>query len=174
MNLSFTKNGVKHQPINNWELPDGSVIAIYQGNRGGNPDLDFIVKYKKDKNRLRAPSHTHWIVDLIIKSEYAPYEVKNFVSEWMDLYDKVEPFKNKEEMINYKFLYYEYFIEKYDSITNVGPFKLEFLSCLLELFIKCEKQTEGAFMFKNLLKLVMEYCEGKKDFYQVVSYSKRV
>lgn len=174
MKLSFTKNGVLHEPINNWELPDGSVIAIYQGSRGGNPDLDFIVKYKKDKSRLRAPSHTHWIVDLIIKSEYAPYEVNNFISEWLDLYDKVEPFKTKEEMSNYEFLYYEYFIEKYETITNVGPFKIEFLSCLLELFIKCEKQTEGAFMFKNLLKLIKEHCDGKKDFYQVISYSKRV
>ncbi len=45
---------------------------------------------------------------------------------------------------------------------------------MLELFIKCEKQTEGAFMFKKLLELVMEYCDGKKDFYQIVSHSKRV
>jgi hypothetical protein len=45
---------------------------------------------------------------------------------------------------------------------------------LIELFIKCEKQTKDAFMFKNLLTLVKDYCEGKKDFYQIVSYSKRV
>ena len=29
-------------------------------------------------------------------------------------------------------------------------------------------------MFRNLLVLVKEYCEGKKDFYQIVGYSKRV
>jgi hypothetical protein len=29
-------------------------------------------------------------------------------------------------------------------------------------------------MFKGLLKLMKEYCEGKKDFYQVVGHSKRV
>jgi len=51
---------------------DGNVLAIYQGSRGGNPDLDFIVKYKKTNSKLRAPSHTHWIVDLIIKSEHSP------------------------------------------------------------------------------------------------------
>ena len=174
MNLSFTKNGLKHEPINNWELPDGTKIAIYQGSRGGNPDLDFIVKYKNGNSRLRTPSHTHWIVDLIIKSEYAPYEVKNFVSEWVNLYDLIEPFKTKDEMKSYNFLYYEYFIEKYDTITNVGPLKIEFLCGLLELFIKCEKQTKDAFMFKKLLELVMEYCDGKKDFYQIISHSKRV
>lgn len=172
--LTFKKGGVTHEPLQYWEIDKKYKIAIYQGGRGARPDLDFIVKYKEEGKRLRTPSHTHWIVDLIIKSEYAPYEVKNFISEWLDLYDKVEPFKTKEEMSNYDFLYYEYFIEKYETITNVGPFKIEFLSCLLELFIKCEKQTEGAFMFKNLLKLIKEHCDGKKDFYQVISYSKRV
>jgi hypothetical protein len=29
-------------------------------------------------------------------------------------------------------------------------------------------------MFKGLLNLVKEYCEGTKDFYQIVGYSKRV
>jgi hypothetical protein len=29
-------------------------------------------------------------------------------------------------------------------------------------------------MFKNLLNLMKEYCDGTKDFYQVISYSKRV
>ena len=51
---------------------------------------------------------------------------------------------------------------------------MEFLSTLIELFIKCEKQNPNAFMFKNLLTLVKDFSEGKKDFYQVVSYSKRV
>jgi hypothetical protein len=51
---------------------------------------------------------------------------------------------------------------------------VEFLSALIELFIKCEKQTPGAFMFKNLLQLVRDFCNDKKDFYQLVSYSKRV
>jgi hypothetical protein len=45
---------------------------------------------------------------------------------------------------------------------------------LVELFSKCEKQSTGAFMFKNLLQLVKEYCDGKKDFYQIIGYSKRV
>jgi hypothetical protein len=29
-------------------------------------------------------------------------------------------------------------------------------------------------MFRGLLMLVKEYCEGRKDFYQIVGYSKRV
>ena len=70
--------------------------------------------------------------------------------------------------------YNDYFTEKYDSLQNLGVFSIEFLSAMIELFIKCEKQTPNAFMFKTLLVLIKDYCEGKKDFYQVVSYSKRV
>ena len=67
MNLTFKKNGVIHEPINHWELTDGNYLVMYQGSRGMNPELDFIIKYKTHKSRLRAPSHTQWIVDLIVK-----------------------------------------------------------------------------------------------------------
>jgi hypothetical protein len=45
---------------------------------------------------------------------------------------------------------------------------------MVELFCLCEKQTTGAFMFKTLLQQVIDFCEGKKDFFQIVGYSKRV
>jgi hypothetical protein len=176
MNLNFNKDGVTHTPLNQWELSDGTFLVIYQGSRGDNPELDFIIKYKstKIKSRLRAPSHTHWIVDLIIKSEYSPSDISNYIKEWIEIYDKVEPFSTKEERNEYKLLYNEYFTEKYDLLDNTGAFSIEFLSGLMELFIKCEKQTKNAFMFKNLLNLMKGYCDGTKDFYQVISYSKRV
>ena len=72
MNLNFNKHGKLHTPITYWELEDGNTVVIYQGSRGANPDLDFIVKYKAPNKRLRAPSHTHWIVDLIAKKQCAP------------------------------------------------------------------------------------------------------
>jgi len=174
MKLSFKKNGVEHHPINFWHLKDGNVISIYQGTRGANPELDFIVKYKSNLKRLRAPSHTHWIVDLIIKKEYDSNTVKEYIEEWIELYDRIEPFKNDEERKNYKLYYTDYFVNRFNGIDNLGAFSVEFLSSLIELFIKCEKQTPGAFMFKNLLSLVKEYSEDKKDYYQIISYSKRV
>ena len=67
MNLSFTRKNITHDPINHWTLSNDTTLVIYQGERGERPDLDFIVKYKQENKRLRAPSHTHWIVDLIIK-----------------------------------------------------------------------------------------------------------
>jgi hypothetical protein len=174
MNLSFKKEGKLHQPLKFWELDDGNIVVIYQGSRGANPDLDFIVKYKSPTNRLRAPSHTHWIVDLIIKSKFAPSELCDFVNEWIYMYDLIQPFKTSEERNSYQILYKDYFVDKYFTLDNLGEFSIEFVSTLIELFIRCEKQTPNAFMFKNLLELISDYCQNKKDFYQVVSYSKRV
>ena len=175
LKLTFNKGGVLHTPLNSFELSDGRVVAIYQGNRGQRPELDYIIKYKKDlKTKLRAPSHTHWIVDLIIKNGYAPDSILNFVKDWYELYDKIQPFKTNTERNEYKLIYNDYFTEEYSELDSLTDFKTDFISCLIELFIKCEKQTDSAFMFKNLLKMVMDFCEGKKDYYQIISYSKRV
>ena len=51
----------RNYPLKWWPMPDETVVAIYQGFRGENPDLDFIVKYRSPGKRLRTPSHTHII-----------------------------------------------------------------------------------------------------------------
>ena len=155
-------------------MDDGNIIAIYQGNRGTRPELDFVVKYLAPGKRLRAPSHTHWIVDLLMKAETNKDMVKNFIDEWFKLYDKIKPFSSDDERKKFKPEYNHYMSGKYHMLSPHGEFGIEFLSVLIELFTKCEKQNEGAYMFKNMLGLVKEYCEGKKDFYQIVSHSKRV
>jgi len=77
-----------------------------------------------------------------------------------------------DERNNYELLFYPTF--DYDSLNQHGYYSIETLTAFIELFTKCEKQTTGAFMFKTLLQLVKDYCDGKKDFYQIVGYSKRV
>lgn len=172
--LTYKKNGQTHTPINFWILSN-ITLAMYQGNRGQNPTLDFVLKYKETGKRLRTPSHTHWIVDLILKAEFNKSKVKEFVEDWITYYEIINPFNSIEERENYSIQYQKYFTEKYsDSLDNHGSYKIDFLSTLIELFVICEKQTKDAFMFKSLLYLLKEYCEGKKDFYQVVGYSKRV
>ena len=172
--LKFNKKGVCYEPIKFQNLDDGNIISIYQGNRGKHPELDFIVKYLGPGKRLRAPSHTHWIVDLLVKAEIHKGMVKNFIEEWCNLYDTIQPFNSDEERRKFKPTYNHYMTGKYHMLNPYGEFGIEFLSILIELFTKCEKRNEGAYMFKNMLGLVKEYCDGKKDFYQIVSHSKRV
>ena len=172
--LTFKKKGVVHTPLTYWQIDKDNIIAIYQGGRGARPDLDFIVKHKQVGKKLRTPSHTHWIVDLIAKAQYDKGRVKSYVEDMIKLYDECEPFKTEEERNSYKLQCPTKMWFDHIMLEDRGYYPLQVLTTFIELFSKCEKQTPGAFMFRNLLILVKDYCEGKKDFYQVVGYSKRV
>src|SRR5688572_21081235 len=78
--------------IFHYTLSDGTLIGIFQGGRGERPDLDFIVKYlsPRPKARLRTPSHTHWVVDLIIKHQLHSEATTKFVRFFRNLYDEIE------------------------------------------------------------------------------------
>ena len=78
------KNGPRVESLNQFELTDGTIVAIFQGFRGENPELDFIVKYKEPTKRLRTPSHTHWIVDLIVKGEVYRKDTLRLVEELVE------------------------------------------------------------------------------------------
>lgn len=177
MDLSYKQKGSKtrHEPLNYYRMVDGTVVAIYQGFRGENPDLDFILKYKESGKRLRTPSHTHWIVDLLVKADYNKDSVKEFINDMIGFYNDVTPFQNEEQRIGYTLSTYINFGQRHNQVLNRhGYYPMDTLCSFLELFSINEKQTTGAFMFKTLLELVRDYCDGKRDFYQVVGYSKRV
>lgn len=174
MDLSYKEKGknIRHNPLKHFMMGDGTAVAIYQGFRGENPDLDFIVKYKTPGQRLRTPSHTHWIVDLLVKCEYNKQVVGEYVQTMLNNYELTEPFTSVEERDGYELSLYPTF--DFNCLNQHGYYSVETLTAFIELFTKCEKQTTDAFMFKTLLELVKDYCDGKKDFYQVVGYSKRV
>ena len=60
------------------------------------------------------------------------------------------------------------------DLNNIGALPIEFIVTLVELFSRCEKQTDGAFMFRSMLNLCRQYLMGEKDYYQLVGTSKRV
>ena len=172
--LTYNKKGVLHTPLLYWQTDDKTTIAIYQGIRGENPELDFIVKYKEEGKRLRTPSHTHWIVDLLVKAEHGKELLLSYVNNLILIYETTTPFNSVEERNTYE-LRHNYVMDlRYNELNGCGYYSISTLTSFIELFSICEKQTTGAFMFKGLLEMVKEYCEGKKDFYQIVGYSKRV
>jgi hypothetical protein len=172
--LNYTRKGETYSPIKFWSTDDKTTVAIYQGVRGENPDLDFIVKYKEEGKRLRTPSHTHWIVDLLVKAEYNKELLLSYVNNLIEIYDNNGPFSSVEERNEYELRYINIMNLRYSDLNSHGYYTISTLTSFIELFTLCEKQTTGAFMFRGLLTLVKEYCEGKKDFYQIVGYSKRV
>ena len=85
--LNYKRKGEIHSPLLHWTTDDRTTIAIYQGVRGENPELDFIVKYKEEGKRLRTPSHTHWIVDLLVKSEHNKELLLSYVNNLILIYE---------------------------------------------------------------------------------------
>lgn len=176
MNLSYKVRGkdIRLDPLKTWDVSDGSKVAIYQGERSHRPELDFIVKYKKNNTRLRTPSHTHWIIDLVLKGEVNKELTLGLVKEFINIYDEIKPFDTQEERDGYNLIYPQKLVEKYKDLNSIGALSVEMLLTFVELFSMCEKRTEGAFMFRNMLGLCKQYLEGEKDYYQVVGISKRV
>jgi len=172
--LEYNKNGENHKPIQYWKTDNVTEVAIYQGQRGERPDLDFIVKYKEEGKRLRTPSHTHWIVDLLVKGEVNKSVLLEYINDMIKVYDETTPFSSIDERNNYKLKFTTLMTSKHSVLQGHGYYSIGTLTAFIELFSKCEKQSTGAFMFRGLLTLVKEYCEGSKDFYQIVGYSKRV
>ena len=172
--LNYKRKGEIHSPLLYWTTDDRTTIAIYQGVRGENPELDFIVKYKEEGKRLRTPSHTHWIVDMLVKAEFNKTVLLDYVNDMIKLYDETTPFESVEERDNYTLRQPNLMTLKYNVLQGHGYYTIGTLTSFIELFSKCEKQSNGAFMFRSLLTLIKEYCEGTKDFYQIVGYSKRV
>ena len=174
--LTYKKRGTDnyYPPLRYYTMGDKTLVAIYQGFRGGNPELDFIVKYKEVGKRLRTPSHTHWIVDLLVKCEHNKKMVEDYINDMIELYHNVQPFKTLEERDSYELVFPKHTDEKYSELNGSGYYTIETLTTFIELFSKCEKQTKGAFMFLELLSLINGYCCGEKDFYQIVGHSKRV
>ena len=172
--LTYNREGESHTPLTFWQTDEKTTIAIYQGVRGENPELDFIVKYKEEGKRLRTPSHTHWIVDFLVKAEHNKELVLSYIENLILIYDNSTPFSTVEERDTYE-LRHNYVMDlRYNELNGCGYYTISTLTEFIELFSICEKQTTGAFMFRGLLELMKEYCEGKKDFYQIVGYSKRV
>jgi len=172
--LTFNKKGETHKPIKHWKTDNVTEVAIYQGSRGENPDIDFIVKYREEGKRLRTPSHTHWIVDMLVKAEFNKTVLLDYVNDMIKLYDETIPFESVDERNNYTLRQPNLMTSKYNVLQGHGYYTIGTLTSFIELFSKCEKQSNGAFMFRSLLTLIKEYCEGTKDFYQIVGYSKRV
>ncbi len=160
----------KQFSFNYYTMKDGLLLGMFQGNRGDRPDLDYIVKFLEpgEKRRLRTPKHLHWVVDLIIKKQFHSKEVKNFLLRYLAWYDEIEPFENIADRNSYEPFTPQIIKKSFKKLRVKGTYSLEYLAHIIELFIKCEKRMDDAFMFKDLLQAMVDYCDGKKDYFQIL------
>lgn len=160
-------------PFKVFKITKDIELHLYQGERGPKPHLDFKVKQLEKNKRPRTPSHTHWIMDLILKMEYDKKTTSDFIIFLQEIYDNSKPFKSLKERKEYNLKYLEKAKQKFSHI-NGGIYPIEYITALVELFSICEKQYPDAYMFKKSLDLAYRYSLGTCDFYTIVSHSKRV
>lgn len=154
------------EAIHTFKTGDGTIIAIFQGNRGDNPELDFRVKYLNDDPNARPVQlpHVDWVVDLLIKAQKYPNEVKELLDYFIKFYDSCKPFSSVEERASYTPKSIEQIGDKYSHVRIPSTFSMDGIAIILELFCICEKQTVGAHQFKLQLQMTRDYMDGKINY----------
>lgn len=163
----------KREAIHTYKTSEGILIGIFQGSRGLHPEIDFVVKILKpgDSERLFAPLHSFWVVDLMMKTIEFRTEVIDILKYYIDFYQKVTPFQSVEERANFKFSTVEYITKKYAHINQEHTLSLDYVCMIVELFCINEKRNEGAYMFYNLLDTMLKYAKREVDYISVIQSS---
>ncbi|MBI4094865.1 MAG: hypothetical protein HY435_01575 [Candidatus Liptonbacteria bacterium] len=153
-----------------YKTKDGTLIGLFQGSRGINPKLDFVVKILipgSDKV-LRPPTHTFWVVDLLLKIPQYRKEVREIVEYYINYYNAATPFSSVEERNGYQLETVKIIISKYSYIEQNYTLSLDYVATVIELFCKNEKINLGAYMFRDLLMTLRDYVDGKLHYTEVL------
>jgi len=172
-NLKQMKASVKGMPkeaFKTYKTKDGTLVGLFQGSRGARPDIDFVIKILipgPDKI-LRPPTHTFWVVDLLLKIPEYRNEVREIVEYYINYYKRTKPFSSVQERNNYKLETVDKITNSYSHLDQPYTLSLDYVAMVIELFCKNEKITPGAYMFRNLLLTLRDYIDGKKHYTEVL------
>ncbi len=168
------KNEPRKNSIKEIKLYDGTIIGVFEGSRGANPDHDILIKYQEQGKRVRTPKHIHWVIDLLIKKEHNRELTLEFMKYLRDMYDRVEVFKSKEDRAKCELK--ETTDEKlkaFEELNKYGEYKVDFIGHLIELMIKMEKNTppnKPARVFRELMDAMID----EKEIFVVVSKATQI
>src|SRR3990167_511228 len=172
--MRFKRQGKEYNSIKEIKLNDGTIIGVFEGSRGANPDHDILIKYQERGKRLRTPKHIHWVIDLLIKKEHNRELTLKFMKYLRDMYDKVDSFKSKEDRRNC--VLKETTTEKlkpFQELNKYGEYKVDFIGHLIELMIKMEKNTppeKPARVFRELMEAMIQ----EKEIFVIVSKATQI
>lgn len=172
-NLRQMKASVKGAPkeaFKTYKTKDGTLVGLFQGRRGSRPDLDLVIKILipgPDKI-LHAPTHTSWVVDLLLKIPEYKSEVREIVEYYINYYERATPFLSVQERNNYQLETVKEIATRYAHLEQPYTLSLDYVAMVIELFSKNEKATSGAYMFRNLLLALRDYIDGKKHYTEVL------
>ena len=153
-----------------YKMRDGTLVGLFQGNRGMRPDIDFVIKILIpgiDK-KLRPPTHTFWVVDLLLKIPLYRNEVREIVQYYIDYYARTLPFSSVQERNTHHLETVEEITTRYAHLEQPYTLSLDYVATVIELFCKNEKINPGAYMFRDLLLALRDYIDGNKHYTEVL------
>ena len=153
-----------------YKMKDGTLVALFQGRSGANPEIDFVIRMLVpgvDK-KPTAPTHTYWVVDLLLKIPQYKREVREIVQYYIDYYDRVLPFPDVNTRNDSILETVGEITDKYAYLEQDYTLSLDFVATVVELFCKNEKLTPGAYWFRNLLLTLRGYIDGEKHCIEVL------
>ena len=176
-NSKYYFDGALHQlrpkdtAIHTFQLSDGTLVAMFKGNRGQRPDVDFKIKLLRvgEEETPETPPHLYWVADLIIKCQHFPKEIREIIEYFISYYDRCKPFDTVEERASYKPETVEYILNNYGHVRVDKTLPIDYIAYIIELFCLCEKRNDGAFMFRDLLHKVRSYIDGELDYMHLLS-----
>lgn len=154
------------ESIHTFVTGDGTLIGMFQGSRGDNPELDFMVKYLnpgEDSRPVLLP-HVDWIVDVLIKAQRYHAQMVGLLDYYMDFYEICRPFGSLAERDEYRPKTMSIIESRYSDVDVPGTLSIGGLALILELFCLCEKQNKDAHQFKYSLQWTKDCLEGKKNY----------
>ena len=134
------------------------------------PDLDFVIKILIPGNntKLRPPTHTFWVVDLLLKIPQFKNEVREIVQYYIDYYARPNPFTSVQERNSYQLETVAEITARYAQIEQPYTLSLDYVATIIELFCKNEKNNLDAYMFRDLLFTLRDYIDGNKHYTEVL------
>lgn len=163
----------KERAIQTFCLSNGTLVGVFQGNRGSHPKLDFVVKILLDgkEEKMEPPIHTYWVVDMMIKSHKFSREIKEILDYYIRFYEKCVPFSSVKERNSYVPKTVAYIMKKYRMVKYCKTLPMDYIALIIELFCLCEKRNNDAYMFRNLLFTLKDYVDGKANYMTVIKAS---
>lgn len=146
---------------------DNYTLYVFQGTLS---DFDILIKYKKDRTRIRTPKHIHWAVDILVKMQCKKQLSKKFLKEVKQIWDSCTPlqkndFETLKNLVEHSNDAIK--IEQYESLNSYGEYPVDFLFILMILLSTQEKTNRvDAYMFGNIID---ELLETNYDIFKIVS-----
>lgn len=157
--------------IHTFVLSDGTLMGMFQGKKGSNPQLDFRVKILLDGigNKPQLPPHAYWVTDLLLKGQTFTQEVRSIIDYYIDFYDnRCVPFTTLADRQNYTPQTVAYILATYAHVVVPRTLPIDYIAQIVELFCYCEKQNNGAYQFRTLLQKINDFLNGTATYMDVL------